>query len=67
MRVTSVFVIKLMKLSEAPCFLVHTHLSKIYKNIGHKAAQLNRAKLHGKLTRRKLNLEFKDLKKSTKL
>lgn len=52
----------------ASCSIVHTHLSKIYKIIEYKAAQLNKTKLHEKLTRmRPRILSLRELKTSTKL
>ena len=49
----------------APWFPLHTHFSKIDKNIGHKAVQLNKPKLQRKIN--KDETEFKEPKKSTKL
>lgn len=52
----------------ASCFTVHTHLSKRHKIIEYKAAQLNKTKLHEKLTRmRPRILSLRELKTSTKL
>lgn len=47
-----------IKCLNAFSFLSHTHHPEIY-NTGHKSAQFTKAKLHGKLTRMKLNLKSK--------